>query len=396
MTDYARDPEINRLIQQLNTGDTAGGGEPVMEVAAADENRPPSGRLHRLLSEMMRHSATDLLVIAGAPATYRIHGELRSFGAILTGEDVQEIFQFQISTRRAQRIDKEGAADFSLFVQSDAPEKRQRRFRVNLHRQRGELAAAIRALPVEIPTLAQLNLPASLAELVNTNRGLILVCGPTGSGKTSTLAALVGEINARRARHIITIEDPIEYEHRNVKSIVEQVEIGRDAPSFASAFHAALRQDPDVILVGEMRDLETVQTALTAAETGHLILATLHTSDVAQAINRIVDVFPAKQQGQIYRQLSLSLHAIVCQQLLPRIDEKGRVPALELLLATYAVRSHIRTEKLQNLYNEITLGKRLGMVSMEDSLTELVRRGMISREEAVSRTARPDEIRSPA
>ena len=194
------------------------------------------------------------------------------------------------------------------------------------------LAAALRALPRRVPTLDELNLPPMLAELVKPTRGLVLVCGPTGAGKSSTLAALVGDINRTRAAHIITIEDPIEYEHtQRASSVIEQVEVGRDAPSFAAALRAALRQDPDVILVGEMRDLETVATALTAAETGHLILSTLHTNDVAQAVHRIVDVFPAGQQSQIRQQLALALHAIVVQQLVPRADGAGRVPAVEVL-----------------------------------------------------------------
>jgi twitching motility protein PilT len=265
---------------------------------------------------------------------------------------------------------------------------------VNLHRQRGTLAAAVRALPMQIPTLAQLNLPPSIAEFVKTNRGLLLVCGPTGAGKSSTLAALVGEINRSRPVHIVTIEDPIEYDHRNVRAIVEQVEVGRDSPSFASALRAALRQDPDVILVGEMRDLDTVATALTAAETGHLILSTLHTSDASQAIHRIIDVFPASQQGQIRHQLALSLNAIVCQQLVPRADGRGRVPAVEILIANQPVRNHIRNERLQNLKQELTLGRRQGMVSFEESLAQLAIAGAISAEEARIRARNLDELES--
>jgi twitching motility protein PilT len=245
-----------------------------------------------------------------------------------------------------------------------------------------------------VPTLPQLRLPPSLAELVKPQRGLVLVCGPTGSGKSTTLAALVGEVNRNESRHIITIEDPIEYEHRNAKSIIEQVEIGRDAPSFASALRASLRQDPDLILVGEMRDLETVATALTAAETGHLILSTLHTSDAAQAIHRIVDVFPPAQQTQIKQQLALSLNAIVVQHLIPRSDNQGRAVAVEVLLANHAVRNHIRNEKLQNLPTEITLGKRQGMIALEDSLASLVRDGFITAEDARVRSSRPDELDS--
>jgi twitching motility protein PilT len=263
---------------------------------------------------------------------------------------------------------------------------------VNLHRQRGQLAASIRSLPLDIPNLAGLNLPAVLGELMRPSRGLVLFCGPTGSGKSTTLAALVEEINRTRTSHVITIEDPVEYEHRSNKSIIEHVEIGRDARSFPEALRAALRQDPDVILVGEMRDLETVATALTAAETGHLVLSTLHTNDAAQAVHRIVDVFPPNQQGQIRHQLALALNAIVVQQLVPRSDGRGRMPAVEVLQATYPVRHHIRNDHTQKLYNELTLGKRYGMISMEDSLAQLVREGKIDIEEARMRASHPDEL----
>jgi twitching motility protein PilT len=263
-----------------------------------------------------------------------------------------------------------------------------------VHRQRGTLAAAIRALPTDVPTLSQLHLPPSLADLVKPTRGLVLVCGPTGSGKTTTLASLVEIINHSEQRHIISIEDPVEYEHRNIKSVIEQIEIGRDAPSFAAALRAALREDPDVILVGEMRDLETVSIALTAAETGHLILSTLHTSDAAQAIHRIIDVFPPQQQNQIRQQLALSLNAVVIQQLIPRADNVGRAVAVEVLLANQPVRNHIRGNKLQQFATEITMGKRQGMISFEDSLVSLVRQGLITVEDARNRAARPDELES--
>jgi twitching motility protein PilT len=294
-----------------------------------------------------------------------------------------------------ERIEMHGSADFSLrLAHAGSEDRRAWRFRVNVHRQRGTYAAAVRALPSEVPNLSQLNLPPALAELVKPTRGLVLVCGPTGSGKSTTLAALVGEINRSEARHIISIEDPIEYEHRNAQSIIEQIEIGRDAPSFPAALRAALRQDPDVIVVGEMRDLETVATALTAAETGHLILATLHTSDTASAIQRVVDVFPPGQQTQIRQQLALSLNAIVVQQLVPRSDGTGRAVAVEVLLANHAVRNHIRNEKLQNLITEITVGKRAGMISLEDSLLRLVQQGAITLDDARVRSSRPDELES--
>jgi twitching motility protein PilT len=346
---------------------------------------------------MAQRGASDLLVVAGAPPVFRVGGRLvRADASAFDADDVSALLGGFMSGRLRERVDTDGAADFSLRLgkSADDGDRRAWRFRVNIHRQRGALAAAVRALPTEVPTISQLNLPASLNELVKATRGLVLVCGPTGSGKSTTLAAMVGEINRSEARHVITIEDPIEYEHRNHNAIIEQIEIGRDAPTFAGALRAALRQDPDVILVGEMRDLETVATALTAAETGHLILSTLHTSDVAQAIHRIVDVFPPAQQTQIKQQLALSLNAIVCQQLIPRTEGGGRAVAVEVLLANYAVRNHIRNEKLQQLMTEITLGKRQGMISLEESLARLVREGAISVDDARVRSSRPDELES--
>jgi twitching motility protein PilT len=285
-----------------------------------------------------------------------------------------------------------GAADFSLSLSTRDPEGGGVRLRVNLQRQGGRLAAAVRALPRRVPGLAELKLPASLEDLIRPANGLVLVCGPTGSGKSTTLAAMLDCVNRHQFRHVITIEEPVEYEHQNRQSVFEQVEVGADSPSFSAALRSALRRDPDVILVGEMRDLETMTTAITAAETGHLILSTLHTSDVAQAVHRVVDVFPAAQQSQIGQQLSLSLSAIICQQLVPTADGKGRVPAVEILLATYAVRNHIRRGNLDRLYNELVGGRSRGMVTMEQSLVDLVRAGTVSTDEARVRSSRPDEL----
>jgi twitching motility protein PilT len=396
-----RDPELEQLVQQLNRSgapaaaaddDPGDAGAPQFPPATLGEGNP----FERLLIEMAQRGASDLLVVAGMPPVLRISGRLtRSDGDVLDGDDVNSLLSTLLTSALRERIETHGSADFSLrLAHAASDDRRAWRFRVNVHRQRGTYAAAVRALPSEVPNLAQLNLPAALGELVKPTRGLVLVCGPTGSGKSTTLAALVGEINRSEARHIISIEDPIEYEHRNAQSIIEQIEIGRDAPSFPAALRAALRQDPDVIVVGEMRDLDTVATALTAAETGHLILATLHTSDTASAIQRVVDVFPPGQQTQIRQQLALSLNAIVVQQLVPRSDGGGRAVAVEVLLANHAVRNHIRNEKLQNLITEITVGKRAGMISLEDSLLRLVQQGAITLDDARVRTSRPDELES--
>lgn len=396
MTKLIRDPQLEALVRELNDAEAAT-NEARAATAWPAANIPEGNPLEALLIEMAQRGASDLLIVSGVPPVFRIAGRLaRTTDAPLTTDDVHGLLATLVTPKLREKIENEGAADFSLRLARAASDEDRRawRFRVNVHRQRGTLAAAIRALPTEVPTLQQLRLPPSLAELVKPQRGLVLVCGPTGSGKSTTLAALVGELNRTEARHIITIEDPIEYEHRNAKSIIEQIEVGRDAPSFASALRASLRQDPDAILVGEMRDLETVATALTAAETGHLILSTLHTSDAAQAIHRIVDVFPPAQQTQIKQQLALSLNAIVVQHLIPRSDGKGRNVAVEVLLANHAVRNHIRNEKLQNLATEITLGKRQGMISLEDSLAALVRDGFITVDDARVRSSRPDELDS--
>ena len=395
MTKLIRDPQLDQLVKELNRERPA--EEPEAVPAWPPAQVPTGNPIEPLLVDAARRAASDLLIIAGSPPIYRVDGRLvRADSPPLDPDEVQELLGGFLTSSVRERVETVGSADFSIRLAKSAADDDRRawRFRVNIHRQRASFAAAIRALPTTIPTIAELNLPAVMSELVKPRRGLVLICGPTGAGKSTTLAALVGELNRTDSRHILTIEDPIEYEHRHGQSVIEQVEIGRDAPSFASALRAALRQDPDVILVGEMRDLETVATALTAAETGHLILSTVHTSDAAQAIHRIIDVFPPAQQTQIKQQLALSLNAIVCQQLIPRSDGNGRAMAVEVLLATQPVRNHIRNEKLQNLISEITLGKRQGMVSLEDSLARLVRQGMISVDDARVRSTRPDELES--
>ena len=399
MKKLVRDPQLDELVKELNRSDAPSEltlGTPAMTVQEAAESSwpaamvPTENPIEPLLNDMARRKASDLLILAGTKPIFRVDGRLvaAEYEAV-ESEQVQSLLASFMTRPIRERVNEDGSADFSVRLANPPM-----RFRVNIHRQRGGLAAAIRALPSAVPTLAELNLPPTLADLVKTTRGLVLVCGPTGAGKSTTLAALVGELNHNESRHIITIEDPIEYEHKNAHSVIEQIEIGRDAPSFASALRSALRQAPDVILVGEMRDLETVGTALTAAETGHLILSTLHTSDAAQAIHRIIDVFPPAQQTQIKLQLALSLNGIVVQQLVPRSDGAGRSVAVEVLLASHAVRNHIRNDKLQNLISEITLGKRVGMISLEDSLARLVKQGVITVEDARIRSSRPDELDS--
>lgn len=393
MNDFIRDPELNRLVREINDAADRRAAARALDggSAAADDSADAATAreaLDVILEEMRRREASDLTLLSGVSPVFRVRGELVTWNhPALTDAAIRAMFAPHLNERLRTQLQSDGFADFSV-----ASGDRRSRFRVNLHRQRGELAAAVRILPAAIPTIEALQLPPAVEELAAKANGLVLICGPTGSGKSTTLAALIGEINRRQAKKIITIDDPIEYEHTNAKSLIEQIEIGRDSSSFVTALRAALRQDPDVIQVGEMRDLETISTAVTAAETGHLILSTLHTSSAAQAIDRIIDVFAPEQQQQIRQQLALSLQAIVCQQLLPTRDGRGRVPATEIVIANDAVRNHIRKQKLQNLYSEITLGKRLGMVTMEESLANLVRSGKVSPEEARARANRPEEL----
>ncbi|MGH9632854.1 MAG: type IV pilus twitching motility protein PilT, partial [Bryobacteraceae bacterium] len=268
------------------------------------------------------------------------------------------------------------------------------RFRVNIHHQRGTLAASIRLLPARIPSLESLHLPAVLSRLAERRQGLVLVTGPTGCGKSSTLAALIDLINTKRRDHIVTIEDPIEYLHLNRSSIVEQIEVGRDTPDFARSLRSILRQTPDVILVGEMRDPETIATVLTAGETGHLVFSTLHTNDASQAISRILDSFPSSLQQQIRQQLSLALLAVVAQQLVPSRDDSVRYPAVEIMMATDAVRNLIRKGDDHQLRSQLSIGRADGMMTMEQSLAELVSGGKISRDTAFAHCFRTEDLRN--
>jgi twitching motility protein PilT len=341
-----------------------------------------------LLDRMVDLGASDLHVTAGSPPAARVHGRLTRFEDLprLTPAATRELLYRVLSTEQQKQLEVNRQIDLSYSLPGVA------RFRINVYWQRESLAAAFRLIPAQLKTLEELNLPTSLHELSAKPRGLVLVTGPTGSGKSTTLAALVDEINSTRADHIITIEDPIEFLHLHKSCIVNQREIGPDATSFADALRAALRQDPDVILLGEMRDRETISTALTAAETGHLVFATLHTQSAPQTIDRIIDVFPAEQQEQVRTQLAGSLQGILSQALLPTPDGRGRVAAIEILLPDDAIRNLIRQGKLEQIYSYMQTGTKRGMQTMEQSLADLVSRGVITREEGLNRSSRPAEI----
>ena len=338
------------------------------------------------LQVLVSQGAADLFLISGFPPSIRLNGVVTPVsGAPLLGEDIEAALLPILHPQALERYRSDGSADVSLRRPGLG------RFRINLHRERGRAAATIRALPVAPPVLSDLGLPLQVEQITRLHHGLVLVGGATGSGKTTTVAALVNEINRRDAKHIVTIEDPIEYEHAHQQSVIEQVEIGVDAPDFPTALRAALRQAPDVIVIGEMRDPETMKIALTAGETGHLVLSTLHTTDVTSTVARVADSFPPERQPTIRQDLSMALGAVLTQTLLPRAGG-GRVPAAELLMIGYGARQHIRKNALQHLHQEITITKRSGSITLEESLAQLVHKGLISADDARSRTSHPEEL----
>lgn len=327
-----------------------------------------------------------MFLVVGLPPSVRINGLVQHLDAEpLEGDDIEGAILPVLSAKVVERYRTLGSSDSSLRVDGLG------RFRINMHRERGRPAATLRALAARPPRMSELNLPTNILALSRIPYGLVLVGGPTGSGKTTTLAALVDEINRRDAKHIITIEDPIEYEHPQHRSIVEQIEVGIDAEDFPSALRAAVRQAPDVIVVGEMRDPETMRIALTAGETGHLVFSTLHTGDVTSTISRVADSFPPERQATIRQELSMSLAAVMTQILLPRVGG-GRIPATELLMVGYGARQHIRKNALQHLHQEITITRPQGSFTFEESLATLVRAKLLTIEEARSRTIHPEEL----
>ena len=349
---------------------------------------PAANSIDELLENMVEANASDLHVTTGTPPAIRVRGEverLQGFEA-LTSEETQQLLYRILSSEQQKLLELNRQLDFSYSIPGLA------RFRVNVYFQRESIGAAFRLIPTELKTLEELGIPTSLHVLAEKPRGLVLVTGPTGSGKSTTLAALIDEINRNRSEHILTIEDPIEFLHRHKRCIVNQREIGPDAKSFAEALRAALRQDPDVILVGEMRDLETISTALTAAETGHLVFGTLHTQSAPSTIDRIIDVFPAEQQEQVRIQIANSLQGVVTQALLPTADKMGRVPALEILLPDDAVRNLIRQAKIEQVYSVMQTNTARGMQTMEQALADLAMRRVVTLEEALSRSSRPDQL----
>ncbi len=344
--------------------------------------------LDALLSFAIESNASDIILVAGSPATFRILGALRSdAGPALTESEIQHILLPLLTPAQTQQLHTLKCLDL-CFVNEGVG-----RIRANLHFQRGTLAAAIRLLPAQIPTFKSLNLPEQIAALAERRQGLIFLTGATGCGKSSTMAALVNQINASRQDHIITIEDPVEFAHPNQQSLVEQIELGMDTNSFAEAVRSVLRQDPDVILIGEVRDGETMAAAMTAAETGHLVLTSLHTNDAAQTIGRVLDIFPSSFQAQVRRQLSLALLAVIHQRLLPAANGIDRYPAVEILIATNGIRNLIRRGDDHQLRAVIETGRSEGMLTIEQSLAELVRQGRITAETALANCNHPEDLR---
>jgi len=364
-----------------------------MKAAASQQQRGNVQKIEdthidELLRAMVARGASDLHLCVGVPPIVRVDGQLQPLPFTkLTPPESQRIVYDILTDEQIRRFEEDLELDCSYSVRDLS------RFRLNVYRDKGAVASAFRTIPVRIPTLKDLGLPRVLETLTRKPRGLILVTGPTGSGKSTTLAAMIGQINSEQSLHIITIEDPIEYLHEHKYSIINQREVGTDTRAFNNALRASLREDPDVILVGEMRDLETIQIAITCAETGHLVFATLHTNSAAQTVDRMVDVFPPGQQEQIRFQLSNNLEAVICQQLLPRRGMKGRVCAMEIMIATPAIRNLIREAKSHQIPSAIQTGAQFGMQTMDQHLRDLYLQGIITYDDAINRAMNPDELK---
>jgi twitching motility protein PilT len=344
--------------------------------------------LRALLEEMIQKDASDLHITAAERPKLRVDGDIvdSSVPEVLTPKDTLQLAYSVLTENQKKRFETDDELDFSFGIQNLA------RFRGNVFKQRGCVAMVIRMIPFNVRTFQELGLPPVIAKLAERPRGLILVTGPTGSGKSTTLAAIIDKINKERKGHIITVEDPIEFIHRHQSCLVNQREIGTDTKTFAAALKYALREDPDVILVGEMRDLETVAAALTIAETGHLVLATLHTNSAAESINRIIDVFPSNQQSQVRAQLAFVLEGVVTQTLLPKAKGRGRCMAAEIMVATPAIRALVRDDKIHQIYSAMQSGKKFGMQTMNDALYQLYTSREVSQEECERVSGDPKEF----
>ncbi len=348
----------------------------------------PAVSLRMLLDEMIERDASDLHITAGDRPKLRVDGDIlnSSVEHVLQPRDTLQLAYSVLTENQKKRFEMEDELDFSFGIQNLS------RFRGNVFRQRGCVSMVIRQIPFQIKTFDELQLPAVIAQMAERPRGMVLVTGPTGSGKSTTLAAMIDKINSERRGHIITVEDPIEFIHRHRTCIINQREVGADTKSFATALKYALREDPDVILIGEMRDLETIQAALTIAETGHLVFATLHTNSAAEAINRIIDVFPSHQQSQVRAQLAFVLEGIVTQTLLPKLSGRGRAMAAEILVVTPAIRSLIRDDKVHQIYSLMQSGKKFGMQTLNDSLYQLYVSRQVSADECVRASSDSNEF----
>lgn len=373
-----KDPtdDLDSLIGELNSR---------VEASPSDHAKAATD-FERWLVHVVRSRGSDLLMATGGTPMMRLNGSLVSLSnRKLAAEEIESLILPLLEKQSVEEYRAKGITDASFRFTGVG------RFRINLHHERRKPAAAVRVLPTKVPTLAELRLPTEFEQLTRLTSGLVLIGGATGSGKTTTMAALIDAINRRESKHIITVEDPIEYEHSNAASLIEQIEIGVDAPDFSTALRAAVRQAPDVLVIGEMRDPDSMRIALSAAETGHLVLSSVHTTDVASTVGRVCDSFPNERQNTIRQELSHALSAVVTQFLIPSIPG-GRVPAAELLIVSYGARQHIRKNALQHLHQEITITRKLGSITLEESLASLVRSGLISDEDAAARSRHPEEL----